>query len=244
MAWGAVGVVIVVIVVLVVVKLTSGSGSPSSSAPVPVTTAPASVVKDVTTIPQSVYDKVGVTSPSVPVTAPIVLSGQPPLTIGGKSPVMLYYGAEYCPYSAAERWAMTAALSRFGTWSGLKVTASGKGSSSGPEPFPGTNTFSYRDATLTSPYITFKGIEQYTNIPNPNGAGYTTLENPTKAEQAAIAKYSGPTFVPGATAGSTSFPFVDIDNSVLISGASFSPGVLVGRSPRRSPTACPMPAIR
>jgi Domain of unknown function (DUF929) len=230
MAWGAVGVVIVVIVVLVVVKVTSGSGSPNSSAPVPVTPASASVVQAVTGIPQSVYDKVGVTSASVPVTAPIVLSGQPPLTIGGKSPVMLYYGAEYCPYCAAERWAMTAALSRFGTWSGLEVTASGKGSSAGPEPFPGTNTFSYRNATLTSPYLTFKGIEQYTNIPNPNGAGYTTLQNPTKAEQAAITKYSGPTYVPGATAGSTSFPFVDINNSVLISGASFSPGVLVGQS--------------
>jgi hypothetical protein len=95
---------------------------------------------------------------------------------------------------------------------------------------PGDEHLQLSRCTLTSPYITFKGVEQYTNIPNPNGAGYTTLENPTKAEQAAIAKYSGPTFVPGATAGSTAFPFVDINNAVLISGASFSPGVLVGQS--------------
>ena len=230
MAWGAVAVVIVVIVVLVVVKVTGGSNSGSSGTPVPVTPASASVVTAVTGIPQSVYDTVGVTSPSVPVTAPIVLSGQQPLTIGGKSPAMLYYGAEYCPYCAAERWAMTAALSRFGTWSGLKVTASGKGSSAGPEPYPATNTFSYRSASLASPYITFKGIEQYTNIPNPNGAGYTVLNNPTKAEQAIITKYSSPTYVPNATAGQTAFPFVDINNSVLVSGASFSPGVLAGLS--------------
>ncbi len=188
------------------------------------------MVKDVTGIPQSVYDKVGVTSPSVPVTTPIVLSGQPPLTINGKSPAMLYYGAEYCPYCAAERWAMTAALSRFGTWSGLDVTASGKGSSSGPEPYPATNTFSFRNATLNSPYLTFKSIEQYTNIPNTGGQGYTILQNPTKAEQTIIAKYSSPTYIPGATAGSTAFPFVDINNRVLISGASFSPGVLAGLS--------------
>jgi hypothetical protein len=230
LAWGAVAVVIVVIVVLVVVKVTGGSGSGNSGSPVPVTAAPASVVTAVTGIPQSVYDKVGVTSPSVPVTTPIVLSGQPPLTVDGRSPVMLYYGAEYCPYCAAERWAMTAALSRFGTWSGLKVTGSGKGSSSGPEPFPATNTFSYRAATLTSPYLTFKSIEQYTNIPNTGGQGYTILQNPTKAEQTIIAKYSSPTYIPGATAGSTAFPFIDINNKVLISGASFSPGVLAGLS--------------
>ncbi len=55
---------------------------------------------------------------------PTVLSGQPPMTLNGKSPAMLYYGAEYCPYCAAERWAMTAALARFGTWSNLQITAS------------------------------------------------------------------------------------------------------------------------
>ena len=41
-------------------------------------------------------------------------TGQPALTSGGK-PEILYVGAEYCPYCAAERWAMVVALSRFGT---------------------------------------------------------------------------------------------------------------------------------
>ena len=31
------------------------------------------------------------------------------MTLDGKSPAMLYYGAEYCPYCAAERWAMAVA---------------------------------------------------------------------------------------------------------------------------------------
>ena len=30
-------------------------------------------------------------------------------------PEMLYMGAEYCPFCAAERWAMVMALSKFGT---------------------------------------------------------------------------------------------------------------------------------
>ena len=106
MAWGAVGLVIVVVAVLVVVKVATGSSAGATSY-TPVTPAPASVVNDVTNIPASVYNKVGVTFPSTaqPVSPPTMLKSQPPLTIGGKSPAMLYYGAEYCPYCAAERWA-------------------------------------------------------------------------------------------------------------------------------------------
>ncbi len=222
-AWGAVALVIVVIVVVVVIKVTGG-GSNANSAYTPVTPAPASIVSDVTNIPASVYNTVGVNIPSVAQpNPPIVLSNQPPLTIDGKTPAMFYYGAEYCPYCAAERWAMTAALSRFGTWSNLDVTAS-----SHTDFAPATSTFSYRNATFTSPYLTFFPDEQYTNIPN--GSGYTTLQNPTKAETAVINKYSSPTFIPGATAGQVGFPFVDIGNVALISGATYNPLMLAGLS--------------
>lgn len=34
---------------------------------------------------------------------------------------MLYTGAEYCPYCAAERWALTVALSKFGSFSNLQL---------------------------------------------------------------------------------------------------------------------------
>ncbi len=117
MAWGAVGLVVVIIVALVVVKA-AGSGNANNNSFTPVTPAPASVVHDVTNIPPSVYDTVGVTSSTFNVTPPTVVQGQPPLTIDGKTPSMLFVGAEYCPFCAAERWGMTAALSRFGTWSG------------------------------------------------------------------------------------------------------------------------------
>ncbi len=220
LAWGAVGVVIVIVAVLVIVKVTGSSTANLSYTPV--TPAPASVVNQVISIPSSVYDTVGITSSTIPVSAPTVINGQPPMSIRGKSPAMIYYGAEYCPYCAAERWAMTAALSRFGTWSGLKVTAS-----SHSDVYPQTNTFSYYGATLTSPYLAFASIEQYTNVPLASGPGYTTLENPTAEEKAIIAKYSSTTFVPSNTQG-IGFPFIDINNRVLISGASFDPGALAG----------------
>ena len=141
-----------------------------------VTPAPAGVVHDVTNIPMSVYNTVGINSTGTPVSPPTVLKGQPPLTINGKSPSMLYYGAEYCPYCAAERWGMTAALSRFGTITGLKITAS-----SHTDVFPETHTFSYAGATYTSPYIHFFPIEQFTTTPT--ASGYTVLQNPTAAEK-------------------------------------------------------------
>lgn len=221
-AWGAVGLVIIVVVVLVIVKATGGGSA--AAAYTPVTAAPASIVSDVTNIPASVYDTVGVNIPSVATpNPPIVLSNQPALTVDGKTPAMFYYGAEYCPYCAAERWAMTAALSRFGTWSNLEVTAS-----SHTDVAPATPTFSYRNATFTSQYLTFFPVEQYTNIPS--GGGYTTLKSADKSEQAVISKYSSPTYIPGATAGQVGFPFIDIGNVALISGATYSPLMLAGLS--------------
>ncbi|HWE70864.1 MAG TPA: DUF929 family protein [Acidimicrobiales bacterium] len=221
-AWGAVGLVIVVVVVLVIVKATGGGSTAATYTPV--TPAPASIVSDVTTIPASVYDTVGVNIPSVAQpNPPIVLSNQPALTIDGKTPAMFYYGAEYCPYCAAERWAMTAALSRFGTWTNLDVTAS-----SHTDVAPATPTFSYRNATYTSQYLTFFPVEQYTNIPS--GSGYTILKNADKSEQAVINKYSTSTYIPGATAGQVGFPFIDIGNVALISGATYSPLMLAGLS--------------
>jgi hypothetical protein len=222
-AWGAIGLVIVVVAVLVIVFATRGN---SNSGYIATTPAPSQVVKDVTTIPASTWDKVGVTS-SIQVAKPTIISGNPPMTLDGKSPGMLYYGAEYCPYCAAERWAMTAALARFGTWSNLQTTAS-----SLSDVDAGTHTLSFHGATLDSPYITFKGIEQYTNIPVPGTSGqYTNLQNPTKAEAAILKTYSSSKFLPNtSTSGGISFPFVDINNAMLISGASYDPQILAGLS--------------
>jgi hypothetical protein len=222
-AWSAVGLVVVIIAVLVVVKAT-GSSNTKNTSYTPVAPAPASVVHDVTTIPLSVYNKVGINSPTVPVSPPHIVSGQPALTLNGKSPAMLYYGAEYCPYCAAERWAMTAALSRFGTWSNLKIVASSQ-----TDVDANTHTFSYYGASLASPYIAFTGIEQYTDIPT--ASGYTNLQNPTKQEAANLQKYSSSTFTGAgaSSSGGISFPFVNINNRAIISGASYDPAILAGQ---------------
>lgn len=224
-AWGAVGLVVVIIAGFFIVKAFSSSTDTSYT---PVTAAPAQVVKDVTTIPASTWDKVGVTS-QFPVAKPTITSGQPALTVAGKSPTMLYYGAEYCPFCAAERWGMAAALARFGTWSNLQITAS-----SHTDVDPITHTFSFHGASLDSPYIHFVAIEQCTNVPDPANAacnGFTNLQNPTHEEFGVISKYSSSKYISnGSTSGGISYPFVDINNLALISGASFDPQILAGQS--------------
>jgi len=222
-AWGAVALVVVIIVVVVIVAVTGNSNSNSTATPV--TATPAGVLRDVANVPASVFNTVGVTS-TIPVSKPIVSAGNPPMTLQGHSPAVLYYGAEYCPYCAAERWPMTVALARFGTWSNLQITGSSK-----IDTAPDTKTFSYHGASLESPHIFFKGVEQYTNVPLADGKGYGNLDTPTKEEGKILSTYTTSKFLPNAsTGGGISFPFVDINNSMLISGASYDPNVLAGLS--------------
>ena len=119
---------------------------------------------------------------------------------------------------------MTAALSRFGTWSNLKITAS-----SHTDVDPQTHTFSYYGASYTSQYLAFKPIEAVSNVPDGKGY-YTTLQTPTKYEYGVVTKYESPTYIPGATAGQIGFPFISINNLALISGPSYDPGILSGQS--------------
>lgn len=222
-AWGAVGLVVVIIVALVVIKIVGGSG-PTQSSHQAVLPASSQLVKEVTTISPSVFDTVGTGIPSQFVgTKPIVIAGQPSLSLQGKSPSVLYYGAEYCPFCAAERWSIAVALARFGTWAGLQTTASGL--------LDGDySTITFSKARFTSPFVNFASIEACTNVVDPNVAGcsgYTHLQNPTNEEQAVLARYASSSFVPGNTQG-VAFPYVDVDNKVLYSGSTYQPGILTG----------------
>jgi hypothetical protein len=118
-AGAAVAVVVVALGLLIVVKL---AGRHTNAATPAASTSPAdpAVLSAVTGVPAAVLDQVGAGK----VTAiPTATTGQAVLTDGGK-PLIVYIGAEYCPYCAAERWAMVVALSRFGTFSNLGQTHS------------------------------------------------------------------------------------------------------------------------
>jgi hypothetical protein len=219
-AIGAVAVVVVVVVVFVVFAANKKSNSPAkASANGPTGTALASVVKNTTSVPASTLAKVG---PGSVTTPPSSLSNGTPLTSGGK-PEMLYIGAEYCPYCAFERWGMIVALSRFGTFKGLSTTHS-----SSTDQFPNTPTWTFYKSSYTSKYVAFSSVEETTNQLASNGQGYEPLQTPTSAQQALLAKFDAPPYVPSADKGA--IPFVYIGGKYLINGASVTPSVLQGKT--------------
>jgi len=218
-ASGSVVVVLAIVVAFVVIKLNTKAASDNSPNG-PTGAALASVVSTVTSVPASALDTVGDGSGSV-TAKPTSISGTA-LTANGK-PEVLYMGAEYCPYCAAERWAMIVALSRFGTFSGLATVHSAAANGAGnAEPYPNTPTWTFVHATYTSKYLTFSSVEEQTNIPDSATGTYTTLQTPTKAQEALVTKYD--------SSSGGAIPFVDFGNKYLISGASYSPQVLAGLS--------------
>jgi hypothetical protein len=228
-AGGSILAVIIVIVAFIVIKANSGSSKPpaaTSSANGPTGSALASVVAKVTSVPASTLNTVGIGGGAVSATPVTIKGGPTALTSGGK-PEMLYMGAEYCPYCAAERWAMIVALSRFGTFSGLATVHSGiKNGAGDAEPDPSTPTWTFVHTTYTSKYLTFTPVEMQTNIPDASTGLYTNLQTPTSAQNTLINKYDAAPYTTEAGA----IPFVDFGNKYLIIGASYDPGVLSGLS--------------
>ncbi|MDQ6934318.1 MAG: DUF929 domain-containing protein [Actinomycetota bacterium] len=202
LVFGAVGLVLLVVVVMVAVKVAGGNhqGGPS-------TTASSAVVRGATTVPVSVFDKVGAGTAQSP---PQRINGQP--SAPGTLPKVLYVGAEYCPYCAGERWAVAAALSRFGTFKGLGQTFS-----SSTDVFPSTATLSFHGSSYTSKYVQFNGYEQQDRSGN-------KLDAVPPKDLRILEKYDSPPFVPASSKGS--IPFLYVDGKYVISGASYNVGLL------------------
>ena len=195
--------------VILVVKF--GPTNAGKEAAAGVAPADPALVAAVTGIPAATYDAVGAGSAS---NAPKAISGAPALEEGGK-PAVLYVGGEFCPFCAAERWSLLAALSRFGSFGNLHTVRSASG-----DVFPSTATFSFYQAAYTSQYLAFDPVEEYTN--QPSGNGYTPLQQLTSAQRSTVDKYNKPPYTQGG------IPFVDFGNNYAFSGATYSPGVLAG----------------
>jgi hypothetical protein len=220
--WLAGGSIVAVIAVVVAFVLASSSGGSSGSASAGSTAAPptgsalTSVVGQLTSVPAATLDQVGAGQTQA---NPTSITG-PALTSGGK-PEVLYIGAEYCPYCAAERWAVIVALSRFGTFSGLAaIRSAAKDGGGNAEPYPLTPTWTFAKASYTSSYLTFTPVEGYTNIPDKATGFYTVLQTPTAAQQALLDKYDA--------AYQGAIPFIDYGNKYLSVGASYNPAILSG----------------
>jgi hypothetical protein len=164
-------------------------------------TLPAGVQSNLS-VPASVLGQVGIGGSS---TQALKAVTGPALTAGGK-PEMLYIGAEWCPYCAAERWAMAVALRRFGTFSPLAGIHS-----SSSDVYPNTSTLTFYRSTYTSRYLVFTPVEN-------QNVNKQLLQNPTQAQKALWAKYQPP---------GDGYPFIDIGNR-WVAAVTYSPQVLQG----------------
>jgi hypothetical protein len=123
-------------------------------------------------------------------------------------------GGEYCPFCAAERWAIAAAISRFGTLSGLQFIHS-----SPTDVYADTPTLSFYKSRYTSRYLAFVPVEWYSERADASTpTGYAYLQRPTPQQAALSSRYGG------------SFPFVDIGNRYLVPEAQYIPSALAGLS--------------
>ncbi len=198
---GAIGGGAIVFVAVLLILAQGGSGGSGATSASP---ADPALVDAVTSVPAATFDTVGVGSannfPKSIQSADLVQDGKPEL---------LYVGGEFCPFCAAERWAMVLALSRFGTFSNLQVTRS-----SPTDTYANTPTFSFYGSSYQSDYLSFVPVEQYSN--ERSGNNYKALQPLTDAQQQLVSQYS------------SGIPFLDFGGLYSQSGASYNPGVLSG----------------
>jgi hypothetical protein len=201
----ALGAALTLVIVWAVVHERQTQSAGGSATATPRAPIPADIAHNLASIPRDTFDRVGVDDAPQP-----MLVGAPPS--GKRTPVVLYIGAEYCPYCAVMRWPLVAALSRFGTFSGLELSTS-----SATDVFPSTPTLTMVHATYQSPYVAVQTVELQTNVQDASGQ-YPPLQQPTPSQAALFRHYDPP----------GNIPFLLIGGQYLLAGSPFSPDVLKG----------------
>lgn len=209
-----IGVALILSTVLVLTHLTSGPTTTNTS-------LPTAVLNAISHPDAHVADQVGagtahaVFTPLPPNTSN---TGLPPQN--GK-PVLFSVGLEGCSYCAANQWTLAMALSRFGTFSGLKSTTSNAVGS-----YPNTPSVTFTSASYTSPYVALDAKEVQD----------ATLQQLTSAEKGVFSVYDYLPYVSQDAQGA--LPFLNFGGQYITTGASFDLGVL--RSNAADETSAPL----
>ncbi len=197
--WWIGGIVLACIAIIGVFVFISNSQKPAGV----IGATDPTVLKAVSNVSQSVSMDVNTGGVQNPFTA---IQGQQPLTGPNGKPQVFYYGAEFCPYCAANRWSMAVALSRFGTFSQLPLTLS-----SSTDTDPNTSTLTFLNSKYSSSIIDFVPLENEDRDGKP-------LQNPSAAQQQLLTTFSV-----------TGYPFIDIANQYR-AGPFYDPSVLANLS--------------
>jgi thiol-disulfide isomerase/thioredoxin len=179
-----------------------GQASPGSQ---PEQSADPAVTGEVTHVDQAVSDAVGTGGLPNPLNP---ASGGTPLSGPSGKPEVLYVGADWCPYCAAQRWSLVVALSRFGDFQGLRLTTS-----SSSDVFPNTPTLTFAGSSLRSGALDFVAVELADRQRKP-------LASPTAQENQLLQTYDP----------QGGIPFVDVANRYIAISSGYQPDVLAGLS--------------
>ena len=128
---------------------------------------------------------------------------------------VFFMGAEYCPYCAAERWAIVRALQKFGQWDGLKQTIS----AARDESFLNLPTYDFTKATYNSPHIEFASRET-------KDREFKPLQKLLKTEEKLVRKFNP----------DKEIPFLLIGGKFMQVGAGFTPKIFIGHTFRQTET--------
>jgi thiol-disulfide isomerase/thioredoxin len=123
-------------------------------------------------------------------------------------PVVIYVGAEFCPFCASERWSLIVALSRFGTFRGLGLTRS-----SATDVYPNTPTFTFRGSSYTSDVVEFAPVETQDRDKNP-------LDTPSALQDGSLKRYDQ----------QGSIPYLSIADRYVEVGSGYPPDALAGKT--------------
>ena len=194
----------IVAVVLVIIVLINSIGGENVGTSVPISANVASILLHPD---QTVISTVGSGAQPGELTK---LPGDTVLKDASGKPMIVYVGAEYCPFCAAERWVMIYWLSQFGTFKGLTQIES-----SSTDVYPDTNTFTFYKSTYTSQYVDFVPNEVLDRDQNP-------LQTPSSQVSALFTKYGTPPY----TSTTGGFPFIDVAGLYTLYNTSYTPQIL------------------
>lgn len=195
-----------IVAILLIAAVIGGSILTSRSvAPVtPGAAAADAAITMATSIPADVFDRVGTGGLPDPLRATAFET----LRGGDGRPLVIYVGAEYCPFCASQKWSLIAALSRVGAFHGLTLSRS-----SSTDAYANTPTLSFRDVGYTSDLIELSAVETADSEGRPIAA--------MTAVQSAAMSRSNPR---------GSIPFLSIADRSVAVGSGYRPDVLTGRT--------------
>jgi Domain of unknown function (DUF929) len=176
--------------------------------------ASADVGRLVSHVPVSAFNQVG-TGDLLPQDLGVTKLKGVPLRSEGK-PELLAMTLAWCPHCAATSWPLAIALSRFGTFSGLRIIDSGTlyGTKLHGNPgFPHTHGLSFFTARYNSAFLSFKDVV----LQDVKGHNLETL---TSKESTAIQSFDAQGEAPAA----------DVGGVYGVLGVGFSPGILAHMS--------------